>query len=468
MFMTCTFAAGAVCAAWCPVATVVLEKPPAAKHPSIAVTKIVRRKIFKASSPFIYDFSPSATMPHNRRARQANFALAFQRENWPASRMPIPSGFARRERVRWTLAVQKSPETQLVAILGRLDTPTDGVRDYCGYLAEAFARLGTHLQIVQLRWEVDGWARALASLWNHSRSWNNRMVLLQYTALMWSRRGFPLGIFAVLAILKFRRVRLCIIFHDAGYEPANGLLPRLRVAFQNFVLRNIFRRAEFPVLTVPPSQIGWLPRNSARAAFIPVGANFSAAAPVQRSANPVSSRTIAVFGVTEGAHTRTEARQIARAVRRASEEISGLRLVVFGRGALAAEAFLRSELAGSNVEISVSGVLSSDQVRESLTHADVLLFVRGPISSRRGSAIAGIVCGLPVVAYCGAETAPPVTEAGVLLVRAGDRDGIAQALTAVLASEKLNADLRARSIAAAEKYFSWEAIASQFRALLFG
>jgi hypothetical protein len=29
------------------------------------------------------------------------------------------------------------------------------------------------------------------------------------------------------------------------------------------------------------------------------------------------------------------------------------------------------------------------------------------MSSRRGSAIAGIVCGLPVIAYSGSETAPP-------------------------------------------------------------
>lgn len=465
IFMTCTFAAGAVCAARRPAGTpVVAGKPPAAKHPSIAVTPIVRKKIFKGSS-LIYDFS-FLGYHALQLARQAS---KFRSKETQASaryvQTAIPSGFARLEQVRWALAVQKTRETELISILGRLDTPTDGVHDYCGYLAQAFARRGTHLQIIPLRWEVDGWAAALSAVWKQSRSWRNRIVLLQYTALMWSRRGLPFGALAVLAILKFRRVRLCVVFHDAGYEPAKGLLRRFRVAFQNFVIRNIFRCAEFPVLTVPPSQIGWLPQNSARAAFIPVGANFSAVAPVNRGAGP--SRTIAVFGVTEGAHTGTEARQIAQAVSRASEEISGLRLVVFGRGALAAEPFLRSGLAGANVGISVSGVLSPDEVRERLIHADVLLFVRGAISSRRGSAIAGIVCGLPVVGYCGAETAPPVTEAGVLLVKVDDRDGIAQALRIVLTDEKLSADLRARSIAAAEKYFSWDAIASQFVALFF-
>ena len=55
-----------------------------------------------------------------------------------------------------------------------------------------------------------------------------------------------------------------------------------------------------------------------------------------------------------------------------------------------------------------------DVVR-SLTVSDVLLFVRGHISTRRGSAIAGIACGLPVIAFEGPETAAPITEAGLAL-----------------------------------------------------
>ena len=49
-----------------------------------------------------------------------------------------------------------------------------------------------------------------------------------------------------------------------------------------------------------------------------------------------------------------------------------------------------------------------------------LLFVRGPISSRRGSALAGIACGLPIIALERSETGPPVAGAGVVPVPQDD------------------------------------------------
>jgi glycosyltransferase involved in cell wall biosynthesis len=357
---------------------------------------------------------------------------------------------------------------RLIALGGRLDSPTDGVRDYCEHLSEAFARRGDHLEIVQLRWEIQGWWKALSILWNESRAWKKRIVLLQYTALMWSRRGFPFGALAVLAILKFRHVCLCVVFHDAEYAPARGAIRRLRVACQNCVLRVAFRCAEFPVLTVPASQLNWLPRGSARAIFIPVGANFPAAGAVNVRANFPAIPTVAVFGVTGGAHTIPEARNIAHAMKHAAARIMNIRLAVFGRGALEAECALRNELDGSNVGLSVFGVLRADEVREYLTQADVLLFVRGPISSRRGSAIAGIACGLPVVGYRGPETAPPITEAGVLLVESNDREALADSLVRVLTNQKLHAELSQRSLTAAKKYFSWDSIAAQFARVFTG
>ncbi|HLW82383.1 MAG TPA: glycosyltransferase family 4 protein [Candidatus Acidoferrales bacterium] len=376
----------------------------------------------------------------------------------------MSSAHAEAESIKGTAQREDDPRRplRLIALGGRLDSPTDGVRDYCELLSKAFARRGDHLEIVQLRWEIHGWWNALRTLWNESRAWKKRIVLLQYTALMWSRRGFPFGALAVLAILKFRRVRLCVVFHDAEYAPARGVLRRLRVACQNFVLRIAFRCAEFPALTVPASQLNWLPRSSARAVFIPVGANFPAAGAVSVRTELPAIPTVAVFGVTGGAHAIPEARNIAHAMKHAAARIMNIRLAVFGRGALEAESALRNELGGSNVGLRVFGVLPGDEVREHLTQAGVLLFVRGPISSRRGSAIAGIACGLPVVGYRGPETAPPITEAGVLLVESNDREALAESLVRVLTNQELYAELSQRSVAAAEKYFSWDSIAAQF------
>jgi glycosyltransferase involved in cell wall biosynthesis len=361
---------------------------------------------------------------------------------------------------------------RLIALGGRLDSPTDGVRDYCEHLSEAFRRRGDYLEIVQLRWEIHGWWNALRTLWKESRAWKNRIVLLQYTALMWSRRGFPFGALAVLAILKFRHVRLCVVFHDAEYAPARGVIRRLRVACQNFVLRVAFRCAEFPVLTVPASQLNWLPRRSDRAIFIPVGSNFPGAngevPAVRHRAN--YPPTVAVFGVTGGTRSDQEARDIAYVMKRTaaalaptpSDEIPHVRLTVLGRGSAEAEPVLRKEFAGLNVPLSIIGVLPPEQLRQNLVEADVLLCVRGHISSRRGSAIAGIECGLPVVGYRGPETASPTTEAGVLLVENDDREGIADSLVSVLTDQSLYTRLCERNLAATEKYFSWDAIAAQF------
>ena len=68
------------------------------------------------------------------------------------------------------------------------------------------------------------------------------------------------------------------------------------------------------------------------------------------------------------------------------------------------------------MELSVEGVVEPFRVIQKLSVCDVLPFVRGSISSRRRSAIAGIACGLPIIAYSGSETAAPITDTGVVLV----------------------------------------------------
>jgi hypothetical protein len=45
-----------------------------------------------------------------------------------------------------------------------------------------------------------------------------------------------------------------------------------------------------------------------------------------------------------------------------------------------------------------------------------MLCVRGKLFPRRGSALAGIACGLPIIAYAGATEGTPLAEAGIELV----------------------------------------------------
>ena len=357
----------------------------------------------------------------------------------------------------------RATRTRLVALLGKLETPTDGVEDYCFWLSRALAKSGWEMECLQFPWQ-QGWLSALRWLWRLGQNWQGRWVLVQYTAFSWSRYGFTFGLLAALWILRRHGARCALVLHDPGPCSGNRWIDRLRRGVQVPVLRFAYRWSERSVFTVNLENATWLSGNREKAVFIPVGANLPGTSPItlKTSAGRNRPKEVAVYCLTGGVHAQREAEAIAHAVVRAAGEAGPVRLVVLGRNADIGEAPLRAALAGSGVEIEVHGVLPAEAVEQRLSQADVMLFVRGGISSRRGSAIAGIVCGLPVVAYSWSETGPPVTEAGVVLVPSGDREALASALTRVLADDAYRAQLRRRSLGAREKHFSWEAIAAKY------
>jgi glycosyltransferase involved in cell wall biosynthesis len=367
------------------------------------------------------------------------------------------------------LSIGSSP-SYMVALLGKPDSPTDGLADYCLFLGRALDREGHPLILARVQWLERGWLAALSSLWREARKWRGQWVLVQYTALGWSRRGVPFGLLAVLRILRLRGVRIGIVFHDAVPYFARRWKERLRYAAQIYVMRSAYRLAERSILTVPVDRISWLPKSRENAVSIPVGANFSGTTHPPRNDSSSSGadvrKTVAVFCVTGGANVAPEAKTIAFAVRHAAERSPLLHLLVLGRHADDAAGPLRAELGASGVELEVHGVLGAEEIERRLSGADVLLFVRGGISSCRGSAIAGIACGLPVVAYSGSETGPPITTAGVLLAPLGDREALANALSLVLTDDALRSKLHHRSLAANEEYFSWKAIARRYLEVL--
>ena len=187
----------------------------------------------------------------------------------------------------------------------------------------------------------------------------------------------------------------------------------MRRAVQVPLLRFAYRWSGRSIFTVELAKATWLSGNRGKAVFIPVGANLPGTCPIERETTDHRSRPkeVAVFCFTGGVHAQHEAEDIAHAVVSASRQVGPVRLVVLGRNAGLAEAPLRQALRGTGVDLEIHGVMPAEAVERRLRQTDVLLFVRGGISSRRGSAIAGIVCGLPLVSYSWRETAPPVTDA---------------------------------------------------------
>jgi glycosyltransferase involved in cell wall biosynthesis len=356
--------------------------------------------------------------------------------------------------------------SKMILLLGRRDEPTDGVEDYCGWLGRALEQHDCSLELVRMPWNQTGWRAELGTLEARAANWRGKWVLAQYTALGWSRRGFPLRFLQVLRVLRRNGVQLAVIFHDVQPYGGARLIDRIRRACQIWVMRRAYRWADRAVLTVSLERVRWLPAHPAKAAFVPVGANLLPL-PINGLHDVVRNRkTVAVYGVTGGAAALSEVHDIGYAVKHAASQLGELRLVVLGRGSLEAEKALRHEFEGAGIDLSVEGVLPPEQVVQALALADVLLFVRGGISSRRGSALAGVACELPVVGYRSEETAFPVTEAGVVLVPLQDRQALGEALTQVLANDDWRKQLRARSRAVQEQYLSWDAISRSFLQLL--
>jgi glycosyltransferase involved in cell wall biosynthesis len=356
----------------------------------------------------------------------------------------------------------------VVALLGRRDQPTDAVEQYCIHLGEALSAHDFALEILRVPWKERGWPIALRNLRQRATEWRGRWVLLQYTALAWSSRGFPMELSRVIRALRHAGTRIAVVYHDAQPYSGSRAVDQLRRFVQRRVMRQLLRSSDQAILTVPPEKLPWVSPGMKQITFIPVGANLPLLTP---SANESSLHdgempAVAVFGVTGGSAGEQEVAQITTAVRFAAKKLGKLRLLVFGRNADSAEARLRQGLRALPVALRVMGVIPETDVEALLRSSDVLLFVRGSISSRRGSAIAGISCGLPVIAFVGSETAAPITDAGVVLVPSGNKTALGEALVRVLSDREYHARLAERSRAAYKTHFSWHAIATQYASLL--
>jgi glycosyltransferase involved in cell wall biosynthesis len=356
----------------------------------------------------------------------------------------------------------------IVALLGQRDEPTDAVEQYCVHLGVALRAHDFAMDIVRLSWKERGWPATLRSLQERAANWRGRWILLQYTALAWSPHGFPLQVPRVIKVLRDAGARLGVVYHDAQPYSGSRGIDQLRRFVQQRTMRQALRASELAILTVPAEKLSWISPAPKKAVFIPVGANLPLLAAPGRESSVRSDEmpTVAVFGVTGGAAGPLEIAQIAGAVRFAAEKLGKLRLLVFGRNANLAEDALRKELRNFPVTLRVAGVLPENDVEVLLRSSDVLLFVRGSISSRRGSAIAGIACGIPVIAFAGSETAAPITNAGVVLISGEDKNALGGALVRLLSDRAYHDRLAERSRVAYKNHFSWEAIASRYASVL--
>lgn len=353
--------------------------------------------------------------------------------------------------------------SSLIALLGRTSKPACGIDDYCSFLGKGFAGQNIVLERVQVSWAEHGWIPALLDLWRKSASWKGKWVLLQYTAGAWSRFGFPFAALAVSMILRQRGARCAITFHEPWrWEVTTSRwIDRLRGACQDWVIHRLYRDAHKIIFPDPLDAIDWLPTQDTKSVFIPIGANVPGGGLEQLSKKEDGLQTVVVFCLSQPPNLHRELDEISYALRFASTRATGLRVVFLGRGTAEAKDQIEDAFAGIAVEVVNLGIRSAEEVGLVLTEADAMLCVRGRLFPRRGSALAGIACGAPVIAYEGPAQRTPIAEAGVEFVPYRDKEALGSALLKILTDGILRDELRRKSRRCQEMYFSWDRIAAR-------
>ena len=150
----------------------------------------------------------------------------------------------------------------------------------------------------------------------------------------------------------------------------------------------------------------------------------------------------------------------------ACDALGKLRLVVAGRGALEAGDLFTKAFQGRDIDLVVHGVLPAERIADEFESADALLFVRGPITTRRGSAMAGIACGVPIVGYRGPEVSSVLEAAGVEWSPLQDRESLTRGLIRVLSDSQRWMELHERNLEVQRNHLSWNRIAERFQEVL--
>jgi glycosyltransferase involved in cell wall biosynthesis len=254
------------------------------------------------------------------------------------------------------------------------------------------------------------------------------------------------------------------LLHERARQLAGTRLrDRIRGRFQVWVIRRLYRAAEKVIFTVPLQNVPWLEQNHAKALYIPIGANIP-----ERIANrntgkleKRASKIVAVFCLSLSSQRLIEIVDLVRAAERVRGSIGDVRFVILGKGSEEARPEIEAALSGKGVEFSILGRLPADEVADTLAAADALLYLCGHVTQTRGSALASVACGLPIVGYA-SGTREPIHDAGVELVPYRDREALAAALVRVLTDAPLLIELRRKSSVAQQREFSWDSIAHRY------
>jgi glycosyltransferase involved in cell wall biosynthesis len=286
-------------------------------------------------------------------------------------------------------------------------------------------------------------------------------LLVQYVpqAFGWKGMNVPF----CLWLAGRRRESVWVMFHEVACPVGRELPWRRNVLgwVTRWMAGRVARAAErvfvstpswTPMLrelapTAPPPV--WLPVPS----NLPTQADLEEAALVRRRlASGPGDALIGHFG-TYGGHI---APLLTRALPRLLADSPSRRAVLLGRGACDFAAGLERACPSLRGRLVTPGPLTDEGLVAHLAACDVLFqpFPDG-VTTRRGSVMAGLALGAPIVTTTGSLTEPVWGESGaVLLPAVDDVGGVVEAVRAVLSRDDLRRRLRLRSAALYRERFA--------------
>lgn len=296
-----------------------------------------------------------------------------------------------------------------VALLGWGERCACGVSDYTAKLAEALHKLGVQTWLPEGR---DVGIRRCATLLTALRSWAPDVLHLQYPAMTYRLSVAPL---AVLVAGSWKRALTVHEFSESHVLRKIMTMTLLaasdRVVFTSGAeLRVCFR---------------WSPAIVAKATVIPIGANLEAMAQslekeqqgLGQTASPAGRDgevIIAYFGLIRPRKGLEDFLELAR---RAKKEGYRWRFVVIGETPKRCEAYERRIKAESERigNVNWAGAVPEAEVLGALRRATaVYLPYPDGVSERRGSLLAALAAGVPVITTEGRGTTPELSEVALI------------------------------------------------------
>lgn len=351
-----------------------------------------------------------------------------------------------------------------------------GVGDYSVQLGNYFVSRGDEVVLLTTReqsssvsgacfavrsalpsWKLKG----MRALWREIHAIRPDVILVQWVPYLYSRTGTNLVFPLTIAALAAKGLRIQVVVH----EPWVAFGP-----WSSFVTGPIHRLALGILVTaskkVSVSIEKW--RDLLRSRFpwkksaidcVPVGSNI----PVTQSGARMSTRRSA--GIKDDAvamgifslHGSGKAFSFVEAAHRdLAERGDRFRMVVIG--ATAEEAALALPETARDVRCQVTGYLSAEEISKWLQAVDVLLapFVDG-VSGRRGTVLAGLAHGLPVVTTRGRLT-DRLFDSSPLVLSDANPAAFSQEVLSLVQDPRRRAEMATEARAFFDAHFSWQRV----------